>query len=176
MIGCWSHALASGPDAGHLVKSRAAVNEILYNRITQDTAGRRAGQLDLPNGGESYVIGNLLQQGSSPKNKQMLAYLEEGANPANPDHHLYVVNNTFVNDAGSGTLVYLGNGSQATVEDNLFIGGGTCHGRPADPRRQPPDERADARRPCRLRLPPPRRLPGHRRRGSTRGRASTATR
>ena len=131
MIGCWSHALAAGPDAGHLVKSRAAYNEILYNRITDDI-GTSSRQIDLPNGGESYVIGNLLQQGAHPKNKQMIAYLEEGANPANPDHHLYVVGNTFVNDAGSGTFVYLGNGSQATVQDNLFVGGGTVsNGQPS---------------------------------------------
>ena len=45
-------------NVGHLVKSRAATNYILYNRLTEQT-GTGSYELDLPNGGLSYVIGNV---------------------------------------------------------------------------------------------------------------------
>jgi hypothetical protein len=38
---------------------------------------------------------------------------------------LYVVNNTFVNDRGSGTFVELSGGTTATLQNNLFVGNGT---------------------------------------------------
>src|SRR5690349_168157 len=56
----WSHDAR----VGHLVKSRAATNNILYNRLTQQ-AGAGSYELDLPNGGLSRVVGNVIQQGPS---------------------------------------------------------------------------------------------------------------
>lgn len=46
---------------GHLVKSRAATNSILSNRLTGQ-AGNGSYELDLPNGGLSYVIGNVVHR------------------------------------------------------------------------------------------------------------------
>jgi len=48
--------------SGHLVKSRALENFILYNRLTGES-GTASYQVDLPNGGRSYVIGNILEKG-----------------------------------------------------------------------------------------------------------------
>jgi MYXO-CTERM domain-containing protein len=57
----------------------------------------------------------------------MLAYQEEGANAANPGHALFVINNTFVNDKGSGTFVNVGGSvsTPAVLKNNIFFGGGT---------------------------------------------------
>jgi hypothetical protein len=44
---------------------------------------------------------------------------------------LYVLNNTFVNDLGSGTFVALAGGTAATLQNNLFVGPGTTVSGPA---------------------------------------------
>jgi hypothetical protein len=108
---------------GHLVKSRSRENYILYNRIMDEADGTSSYVIDLPNGGLSYVVGNLLQQGPNTDNPTILIYGEEGA--TNPSQTLYVVNNTFVNDRGSGTFVELSGGTTATLQNNLFVGSGT---------------------------------------------------
>jgi len=110
-------------NVGHLVKTRAYTNFILYNRIT-DEAGTASYEIDVPNAGTTYVIGNVVEQSMTTGNPAILAYGEEGA--TNPDAHLFVVNNTFVNAKGSGTFVSLGNGaSPASIVNNVFFGGGT---------------------------------------------------
>ena len=43
---------------GHLLKTRAAQNFILYNRLSDEATGTSSYQIDIPNGGLSYVIGN----------------------------------------------------------------------------------------------------------------------
>jgi hypothetical protein len=108
---------------GHLVKSRSRENYILYNRIMDEADGTSSYVIDLPNGGLSYVVGNLLQQGPNTDNPTILIYGEEGA--TNPSQTLYVVNNTFVNDRASGTFVELSGGTTATLQNNLFVGNGT---------------------------------------------------
>lgn len=124
--GSWSHGVVHLSDAGHLVKSRAAVNEILYNRLG-DEEGNSSRAIDLPNGGTSYVIGNTIQQTASPVNKGVVGYRLEGANPANPGDDLYVVNNTFVNEASGGTLISVAGdvATPAVVVNNLVVGPGT---------------------------------------------------
>jgi hypothetical protein len=108
---------------GHLVKSRSRENYILYNRIMDEADGTSSYVIDLPNGGLSYVVGNLLQQGPNTDNPTILIYGEEGA--TNPSQTLYVVNNTFVNDRASGTFVELSGGTTATLQNNLFVGNGS---------------------------------------------------
>ncbi|HET7215593.1 MAG TPA: right-handed parallel beta-helix repeat-containing protein [Terriglobia bacterium] len=111
-------------NVGHLVKSRAAVNYILYNRITGEN-GTDSYEIDLPNGGTSYVIGNEIEQGPNSGNSTMLSYLEEGVNSNNPGYDLYVVNNTFVNQLGSGTFVVADSPAvPALLENNIFYGPG----------------------------------------------------
>jgi Right handed beta helix region len=90
---------------GHLVKSRALRNYILYDRLTGEH-GTDSYELDLPNGGLSYVIGTTIEQGDNTQNPNMLAYGEEG--DLNPDSHLYAVNDTFVNDLHRGDAIFVG--------------------------------------------------------------------
>jgi len=83
-------------DTGHEVKSRAQVNYILYNRLADEAKGRASYELDLPNGGLSYVVGNVIQKGPDAQNGNEIAYAEEGA--TNPVQDLYIASNTIVND------------------------------------------------------------------------------
>ena len=111
---------------GHLLKSRAAQNIILYNRLSDEATGTASYQINLPNGGKSYVIGNVIEQGPNNDNNIFISYLEEGTNPANPDNHLFVVNNTFVNDDTGGTFIEMAGGSApAVIRNNIFSGPGT---------------------------------------------------
>lgn len=118
------HSYSHHARIGHTVKSRAQENRILYNRIMDEAAGTSSYTIDLPNGGLSYIIGNLLQQGPSTDNSTILIYGAEGL--SNPNRTLHVVNNTLVNDLGSGTFVDIAAGATATVRNNLFVGSGTA--------------------------------------------------
>jgi hypothetical protein len=109
---------------GHNVKSRAKENYILYNRIMDEADGTASYAIDLPDGGASYVIGNLIQQGPFNDNSQSLAYGQEGF--LNARKEIYVVNNTFVNDSPGTFINIRGTTPAANVRmiNNLFVGSG----------------------------------------------------
>ncbi|HKW98993.1 MAG TPA: choice-of-anchor Q domain-containing protein [Bryobacteraceae bacterium] len=111
---------------GHLLKTRSAVNYVLYNRLT-DESGTGSYEVDIPNGGTSYVIGNLIEQGTRSQNSTIVTYLEEGVNSMNPGQDLYVINNSIVNDLTSGTFVFIGTAGTVpvTIKNNIFVGPGT---------------------------------------------------
>jgi hypothetical protein len=118
----YSHHASSG----HTVKSRAKENYILYNRIMDEADGTSSYTIDLPNGGLSYIVGNLLQQGPDTENFVILSYGAEGL--SNLSKALYIVNNTFVNDRTQGNIfvqITGGPTATATLQNNLFIGNGT---------------------------------------------------
>ena len=116
---------------GHNLKSRARTNTILYHRFSSLPAGQSGArqpsyEIDLPNAGTSYVIGNVIQQPAANQNPSLVAYGAEGA--SNPGHNLYVINNTFLNDdTARGTFVMVGSGVTKPVlfQNNLMSGTGT---------------------------------------------------
>lgn len=110
-------------NVGHLVKSRAYQNQILSNRITDESSGTASYEIDLPNGGTSLVIGNIIEQSATTQNPSMLAYGEEGT--TGYDTHLYVVNNTFLNDRKSGTFVNNATTTPGVLTNNIFHEAGT---------------------------------------------------
>ena len=113
---------------GHLVKSRASENYVLYNRLTGES-GTSSYELDLPNAGTSFVIGNLIQQGAQTENPTLLGYGLEGTAAGNPGHTLYVINNSFSNDRpNGGTFVNVGAAidTPAHIQNNVFAGAGTA--------------------------------------------------
>jgi hypothetical protein len=59
---------------GHDVKSRARENYILYNRISDGPDGTASYEVDLPNGGLSYLIGKVIQQGPRTDNNTIVSY------------------------------------------------------------------------------------------------------
>ena len=117
------HSYTHHAIVGHTVKSRAQSNYLLYNRIMDEVDGNSSYSIDLPNGGLSYVIGNLVQQGPNTENGTIIAYGLEGL--TNPTSELYAVNNTIVNDRSAGTFLAVQSGTTATIANNLFVGTGT---------------------------------------------------
>lgn len=105
---------------GHNVKSRAAQNHILYNRIMDEEDGQSSYLIDLPNGGLSFLIGNVLHQGAQAENSHMISYAAEGAD--NPVQTLYVSGNTCVNERISGDAFRLVGTPTAHFVNNLFVG------------------------------------------------------
>lgn len=106
---------------GHELKSRAIHNYILYNRISDENA-TSSRLIDLPNGGISVVMGNVLQQGPNALNRNMLGYGLEGINPGSEE--LYVINNTFINNhQNTGPFIVVGRNTELLkVYNNIFAG------------------------------------------------------
>ena len=109
---------------GHNVKSRAIKNYILYNRIADEQDGRASYAIDLPDGGLSFVMGNVIQQGPRNDNRTIVAYGAERYK--NPLNDLYFVSNTVVNDdPKGGRLFSIRPGADAVrIINNLFFGPG----------------------------------------------------
>lgn len=111
---------------GHNVKSRAARNFILYNRIMDEATGNSSYDIDLSNGGLGFIIGNEIQQGPNTENFTLVSYGAEGLNKAG-NNRLYVVNNTFVNERPQGSrFIFTKPGTTSVrILNNLFIGKGS---------------------------------------------------
>jgi len=120
-------------NVGHNLKSRADTNMIAYSRFSSTAPGQTGStasgqpsyEIDLPNAGTSYIIGNVIEQPAANQNPTMVAYGEEGATNVGSD--LYVINNTFLNDYGDGTFLFISGKvpTPALVQNNIFGGIGT---------------------------------------------------
>ncbi|MFL6719602.1 MAG: hypothetical protein ACJ8G3_24910 [Burkholderiaceae bacterium] len=110
---------------GHLLKSRAAYNTIIYNRLTDEAGGEASYELEFPNGGLAYVVGNLIQQSATSPNPAIVAVGLEGYRW--PKNALYLVNNTIVDDrAAGGVFLRAAPGLQAIkAVNNLLVGEGS---------------------------------------------------
>jgi len=115
---CYSHHA----NIGHLVKSRAEQNFIYYNRLADEQDGRSSYVIDLPNGGQSFIIGNIIQHGPRAENGVAVSYAAEGAKSARQE--LYVVNNTVVHERARGASFVRAAGPSPTVRviNNLVTG------------------------------------------------------
>ena len=118
------NSYSHGAKVGHLLKSRALENDILYNRLTDEGGTTASYEINLPNAGLSFVIGNLIEQSAASGNPAIIDYASEPAGN-NPDLRLFVVNNTIVNDKASGTFVQTTVTVPAVLMNNIFTGGGT---------------------------------------------------
>lgn len=106
---------------GHNLKSRANENYIMYNRIMDEQTGRSSRLIDLPNGGFSIVMGNLLMQGPNAENNNLVGYGLEGL--SNTNNELYLINNTLVNKRGTCNFVHIRTGTtNVNVTNNIFAG------------------------------------------------------
>ena len=119
---------------GHNVKSRALRNDIRYNRIMDERDGRSSYAIDLPNGGLSFVIGNLIQHGPEAENSTVISYGAEGFK--HPLNELYFVNNTVVNDrpAGGRFLFVQAGAGAARILNDVFSGRGDVLSGPGEVR------------------------------------------
>jgi len=103
---------------GHNIKSRAEKSYILYSRIMDELSGNASYQIDLPNGGLSFILGNVLQQGINGENSTMISYAAEGA--SNPVQEIYLSSNTLVNDRHTGYGLRLSGSPTAVIVNNIF--------------------------------------------------------
>jgi len=58
---------------GHLLKSRARVNRILWNEFVDGPEGQASYELEFPNGGDNLVLGNRIEQSARTQNPAMLS-------------------------------------------------------------------------------------------------------
>ncbi|WP_200958384.1 hypothetical protein [Massilia sp. Root335] len=119
-------------NVGHNLKSRAMTNTIVYSRFSSTNPGEKGStapgqpsyEIDLPNAGTSYVIGNVIEQPAANQNPTIVAYGEEG--PTNPSQDLYFVNNTVVNEFAGGNFLFVSGkvSTPALIQNNIFVGEG----------------------------------------------------
>jgi hypothetical protein len=104
---------------GHEIKSRAATTIIQNNRVF-DNNGSASYSIDLPNGGNASISGNLIEQGPNTQNPFIIAYGEEGA--SNPGTNVSITGNTVVNDDPSGRGILDPNGTPLGLSGNQVFG------------------------------------------------------
>lgn len=111
-------------NVGHLVKSRARVNRIEYNRLSDEEGGRASYELEFPNGGFAEVVGNVIQQGSGTQNSNIVSYGAE--RQVWQRNELHLAYNTVVNDhPGGGSFLAVAPGTQRVLSrNNLWVGPG----------------------------------------------------
>jgi hypothetical protein len=114
---CWVHTASAGCE----VKTGAKANTILYSRIGNE-GGNGTYEIQAARGGTTWIIGNQIEQSATGGNAVIIDYGSEGAGP---DMHLYVVNNTIVNNQAGGTFVNNPGTTGALVQNNIFQGAGT---------------------------------------------------
>ncbi len=112
---------------GHLVKSRARENHILYNMLVDGATGRASYELEFPNGGIAYVIGNVIGQSAGTDNPSLVAFGAEGQRW--PENALYLAHNTLLNDAHAGSFLSVwadrfAGGVDVWAINNLSVGNG----------------------------------------------------
>ncbi len=111
-------------DVGHELKSRAWVNVIEYNRFSNEADGTASREIDLPNGGQAYLIGNVIQQGLQSQNSNLVGFGMEGTSNPGP-HELYAVNNTLVNEKANGSFFQAPANAFFKAYGNILAGGGS---------------------------------------------------
>ena len=107
-------------NVGHEIKSRAENNTITNNRIF-DNDSSSSYEIDIPNGGNTVISGNLIQQGPNSENSNIIAYGEEGSLHAGTA--LSVTGNTIINDKNSGPALWNASDlTNATFANNSVYG------------------------------------------------------
>jgi hypothetical protein len=107
---------------GHEIKSRAERTTITNSRIQDGPNGTASYSIDLPNGGNALIQGNVIQQGPASQNPAIIAFGEEGGVHAGSS--LTVSGNTILNDldSRSATAVWNATGAPASVTGNSIYG------------------------------------------------------
>lgn len=108
---------------GHLLKSRAAVNHIVNSRLIDGADGTASYELEFPNGGMAFVVGNTIAQSTLTENPHLISFGAEGYQW--PLNELYLANNTLVNPLPRGVFLKVAPGADAVQAiDNVLIGYG----------------------------------------------------
>ena len=113
--------------SGHLLKSRAEVNVIRYNRLTDEAGGSASYELEFPDGGLAVVVGNIVAQSPDTDNRHLISFGAESY--AWQRNALYLAHNTLVDPlAWGGIFVRVADGaSTVAMVNNLLVGRGSLH-------------------------------------------------
>ena len=95
-----THSYFHHAHTGHLLKSRAAMNHIYDNRLTDEMGGTASYELEFPNGGLAYVVGNVIAQNTQTENPHLISFGAEGYKW--PRNEIHLENNTLVNPLPQG--------------------------------------------------------------------------
>lgn len=82
---------------GHLVKSRARETDIRYNLINDGPGGEASYEVEMPDGGDAILVGNIIAQSAGSQNPIVVAYGAEGT--IWPVNRLVMSHNTLVNES-----------------------------------------------------------------------------
>jgi len=116
------YSYTHGAIQGHDIKTRAHKNYILYNRIMDDSNGTASRNIDIPNGGQAIIMGNIIEKGpNAPNNNSIEFGLEGFVNPG--PQNLYMINNTFVNDRSNCGFLDLESGTDTLQFINNIVAG-----------------------------------------------------
>jgi hypothetical protein len=111
---------------GHLLKSRARRTALAYNLLLDGAGGRASYEVDLPNGGDALLLGNVIGQSAGTENPVLVAYGAEG--DAWPQSRLRMAHNTLISERlGPAWFLRvwterLPQGTQVQALNNLTVG------------------------------------------------------
>jgi hypothetical protein len=101
---------------GHEIKSRALSTTITNSRI-YDLNGTSSLSIDLPNGGNTLIQNNVIEQGPYSDNNKIINYGEEaGVTGLNPGTSFVITGNTILNDRPSSPLAVWNATSTVTAQ------------------------------------------------------------
>jgi len=106
---------------GHLLKSRAALTHVINCRLIDGAEGTASYELEFPNGGMAFVVGNTIAQSTLTQNQHLISFGAEGYKW--PRNSLYLANNTLKNPLPFGVFLRVAPGADAVHDiDNVRVG------------------------------------------------------
>lgn len=106
---------------GHLLKSRAALNHIINSQLVDGADGSASYELEFPNGGMAFVVGNVIAQSTLTQNPHLISFGAEGYKW--PRNSLYLARNTLINPLPQGVFLRVAPGADEVQDlDNVRVG------------------------------------------------------
>lgn len=93
--GCWFHHASRG----HLIKSRAAISNIYCNLIADGTDKESSSSynIDLPDGGNGFIVGNVIQKSPNSEQMHVLSFAKESST-YHKANRIFIAHNTVINN------------------------------------------------------------------------------
>ena len=110
--------------AGSDVQSRAAQTTVVNNVMDDGTTSRANYAVNLPNGGQALIEGNLIEKGPLTTNHRIVAYGAAGAGALYSENSLTVTGNTFTSTdpLAIGIDIFAPDSPTATLSSNVYNG------------------------------------------------------
>ncbi len=99
----FKNSLSTRTNDGHLIKSRAQNNYILYNKLMDLETGSSSYNINIPDSGLTYIIGNVIEQGKNSPNSAIIDYGSESEK--NKLSKLFISSNTILDNKNVSGVV-----------------------------------------------------------------------